>query len=58
MTKTYAADAARFAAAFESAGAIRTESDGFQWIDQSKVPASLVRSYGRFIQYGAANGLI
>ena len=58
MTKTYAADAARFAAAFESAGAIRTEADGFQWIDQTKVPAALVRSYNLLVQYGAANGLI
>ena len=58
MKKTFAADAARFDAAFRNADALVTTDDGFTYIDESKVPASLVRSYCRFVQYGAANGLI
>lgn len=57
MTKTFNADLARFDKAFRDADAIRTLDDGFTWIDESKVPASLVRSYRRFMQYGYANGL-
>ena len=57
MTKTYLADAARFDAAFRNADALVTTDDGFTYIDESKVPASLVSSYRRFVQYGAANGL-
>lgn len=61
MTKTYLADAARFDKAFRAADALRTMTDTsgqeFTYIDETKVPAALVRSYQRFIQYGAANGL-
>ena len=57
-TKTFDADLARFDAMFTKADAIRTESDGFQWIDQSKVPASAVSAYRMLMQFGYANGLV
>lgn len=56
-TKTFNTDLARFDAMFRKADAIRTEADGFAWIDQTKVPASAVRAYQRLMQYGYANGL-
>lgn len=58
MNKTFAADMARFAKLFTDADAIRTNADGFQWIDQTRIPAAAVRSYNRLVQYGAANGLV
>lgn len=56
--QVFAADLARFDAMFTKADAIRTEADGFQWIDQSKVPAQVVSAYRLLMQYGYANGLI
>jgi hypothetical protein len=56
-TKTFTADLARFDKAFREADAIRTEADGFSWIDEGKVPAALVSAYRRLMQYGYANGL-
>lgn len=59
MTQTiFNADLARFDAMFTKADAIRTDADGFQWIDQTKVPASAVSAYSRLMQFGYANGLI
>lgn len=52
------ADLARFATAFEAADAIRTEPDGFQWVDETRVPAHLLAAYRRLITYAAANGLL
>lgn len=52
------ADLARYGRAFEAADAIRTEPDGFQWVDESRVPASLMSGYRRLITYAAANGLL
>lgn len=58
MTKTFAADVARFDKMFTDADAIRTESDGFQWIDPTKVPAAAVAAYNRLMSFGFANGLV
>lgn len=58
QTEVYAADLARFDAMFRKADAIRTEGDGFQWIDESKVPVSAVSAYRGLMQYGYANGLV
>lgn len=52
------ADAARFDKAFRSAGAIVTEADGFEWVDEAKVPSQLISAYRSFVQYGFANGLM
>lgn len=57
-TTSFSADMARFDAMFAKADAIRTEADGFQWIDQSKVPTSVVGAYSRLMQFGYANGLV
>jgi hypothetical protein len=58
MTKTFTADLARFDAMFRKADAIRTEADGYTWIDQSRVPAAVVNAYSRLMQFGYANGLV
>jgi hypothetical protein len=52
------ADAARFDAAFRTAGAIVTEPDGFRWIDPAKICPQLLSAYQCFISYGYANGLM
>ena len=57
-TKTFNADLARLEDSFRKADAIRTTNDGFTYIDQSRVSASLVGSYQRLMQFGYANGLI
>lgn len=57
-TKTFTADLARYDAMFRNADAIRTDADGFAWIDQSKVPVSAIRSYQLLMQFGYANGLV
>lgn len=57
-TKTFNADLARFDAMFAKADAIRTEADGFQWIDQTRVPAQIVSAYQGLMQFGYANGLV
>lgn len=54
----FTADLARFDVAFRKADAIRTETDGYTWIDQSKIPVTLALGYQRLMQYGYANGLI
>jgi hypothetical protein len=58
MPKHFAADLARYDNLFRSADAIRTEADGFAWIDTTKVPAAAVRSYNLLMQHGYANGWI
>ena len=52
----FEADLARFDQAFRAAGAIRTAPGGFAWIDPARVPAALLRSYRRLIEYGYATG--
>ena len=49
---------ARFDEAFRAAGAIRTDPDGFAWIDASKVPDGMLRAFRRLVEYGYANGLM
>ena len=57
--QAFTADIARFDAMFTEADAIRTDpTDGFRWIDESKVPASAVSAYRLLMQYGYANGLM
>lgn len=51
-------DLERFNKAFERAGAVRTALDGFQWVDDTKVPPELMRAYRLTLQYGLANGLL
>lgn len=59
MSKAFfTADAARFEKLFTDLDAIRTEADGFQWIDESKVPAQALNAYRMHVQYGFANGLM
>lgn len=58
IQQVFAADQARFDKAFRDAGAIFTTEDGLAWIDETKVPARLVRAYGTFCLYGFANGLM
>jgi hypothetical protein len=43
--------------AIEQAGAVAETADGFKYIDEAKVPASLVRAYRLLTLFGAANGL-
>lgn len=52
----FEADLARFDQAFRKVDAIRTEPDGFAWIDTTKVPADMLRSYQRLIEHGYATG--
>ena len=40
------------------ADAIRTEPDGFRWIDRAKVPAAMLSAFQRLVEYGYANGLM
>lgn len=54
----FAADWAKFDEAFRALDALVDAEDGFTYVDESKVPADLLRSYRRLMQYGAANGLI
>lgn len=49
---------ARFDEAFRAADAIRTEPDGFAWIDAARVPAEMLRAFRRLAEYGYANGLL
>ena len=56
--RAFAADLARYDAAFTKAGAIVTTTEGFAYIDESKVPAALVRGYRTLMSYGYANGLV
>ncbi len=62
MTKTaakvFAADHERMNAQLEALGAVVTLVDGFQYIDESKAPAGLLRAYRGLMQFGYANGLI
>lgn len=53
----YRRDLERFDAAFRKHDAIATTADGFTYIDETKVPADLVRAYRLLMRYGAANGL-
>jgi hypothetical protein len=52
------ADAARFDKAFREAGCLFTLPDGSVWINPRMVDAGLLEAYRRFVEYGAANGLI
>lgn len=56
--KVFDADMARFDKAFRAADALVTYSDGFIGIDETKVPADLIRSYQRLVCYGYATGLL
>jgi hypothetical protein len=56
--EVFNADVARFDEAFRKADAIRTDDDGFQWIDATKVSPGLLNAYERFRQYGYATGLM
>lgn len=56
--RIFNADLARFDKLFTDADALVTYDDGFVGIDQTKVPASALRSYNLLIQFGYANGLI
>lgn len=56
--KAFNADLERINRTIVEAGALRAEADGFQWIDESLVPASLMRAYRGLVQYGYANGLM
>jgi len=61
MVKVFAADLARFDAAFEALGAVGVVRDGdedFKYIDSTRTPADLLRAYRRLVIFGAANGLI
>jgi len=61
MVKVFAADLARFNAAFEAMGAVRLvrDEDGdVQCIDPTGLPDDLVHAYSRLIVFGAANGLV
>ena len=49
---------ARFDEAFRKADAIRTDPDGFRWIDQARVPAAMLSAFRRLTEYGYANGLL
>ena len=46
------ADLAKINAYLEANDAVRTESDGFQWIDTSQVDPETVRTYNRLLQHG------
>ena len=56
--KVFNTDLARINAQLEAADAIRTADDGFQWIDESRVPAQLISAYRGLVQCGYANDLI
>jgi hypothetical protein len=56
--KVFANDFAKVTAAIEAAGAVRTEADGGQWIDESRVSADILSAYRGLVEYGYANGLI
>jgi hypothetical protein len=58
MSTPFEADMARFDQAFRKLGAISTDADGFAWIDASRVPAAMLRSYRRLAEYGYATGLL
>lgn len=57
-TKTFNADLARYNAAFEKAGAVVEHPDGFTYVDESKLPASMVKSYRNLMRLGFAQGLV
>lgn len=44
--------------ALHEMGAVREAADGFQWLDQSVVPAELLGTYNRLLQFGYANGYL
>lgn len=44
--------------ALNEMGAVREAADGFKWIDQSIVPAELLGTYNRLLQFGYANGYL
>ena len=54
----FAADLNKINGKLNALGAVVTASDGFVFIDESKVPASLMATYRGLVQYGYANGLI
>lgn len=54
----FQADLARFDKAFRAAGAIRTDPDGFAWVDAAKVPVAMLRAFRGLMEYGYANGLL
>lgn len=54
----FARDLDKINATLHKLGAVVTTKDGFTHIDESKVPADLMRTYRRLVQYGAANGLL
>ncbi|MBB3752542.1 hypothetical protein FHT44_005054 [Mycolicibacterium sp. BK634] len=45
-------------AAIRKAGALMTEDDGFQWIDESKMPAEFLDYYSGLVSAGYAIGAI
>lgn len=52
------ADLDRMNAKIEEFGAVITFDDGFQGIDETKVPAGLLSAYSGLLSYGYANSLI
>jgi hypothetical protein len=52
------ADLERINATLHSLDAVVTDADGFVSVDESKVPAEVLRSYRFLAKYGAANGLL
>lgn len=45
-------------AAIRKAGALRTEYDSFQWVDESLMPESFMDYYGKLLSAGYAKGFI
>jgi hypothetical protein len=51
------ADLERFNAALRKRDAVRTDDDGFQWVDPDRVPADMLDAYRRVSSYAAALGV-
>ncbi|MGP4027228.1 hypothetical protein [Actinomadura sp. 3N407] len=51
-------DLDRMNAMLHQLGAVRTDPDGFTWIDETKIPTDLASAYRGLARYGYANGLI
>lgn len=47
-----------FNAKFQQLGAVAVTNDGFNYIDEAKVPAELISAYRFLLRFGFANGLL
>lgn len=58
LQDVFDADLAKMNGSIQRAGALRTDPDGFQWVDATKLSPGFMSAYAGLQRLGYANGLI